>query len=274
LLESTIEYFVYELWNPLKGEPFYVGKGHGDRPYTHIQEAQSNTKKGNQHKLNTIRQILRSDSEVDIRVVFKSLDENETLDEEIRLIALYGRDDLKTGPLTNLTRGGDGVVGHTHTDAAKKKISEALRNRSRESREGAAEKMRGHPGWMTGKTHTESAKLKTSKALKHHYANLSDEERIQISEKNQGEGNPFYGKSHTEESKNAMSKWKRENYNGEGNPFYGKTHSDSTKEKISKNNGSRRPEVREKMSKARKGKPWSPARRKAQEDRKRKLSNV
>jgi len=73
-------YFVYELWNPIKNEPFYVGKGHGDRPYAHITEEKSNTSRGNQHKLYTIRQILRSKEEVDVRTVFEGFNEKETTD--------------------------------------------------------------------------------------------------------------------------------------------------------------------------------------------------
>lgn len=271
---EPILYFVYELWNPITNKPFYVGKGHGDRPYTHITEAKSDTLKGNQHKLNTIRQILRSDEEVDIRTVFESFNEKKTISEEIRLIELYGRVDLKTGPLTNLTRGGDGVVGHSHTDKAKKKISEALKKRSRASRESAAEKMRGHPGWMTGKIHTDSTKEKMSEAQKQRYSNLSDDERKLMSDKYMGEKNPFYGKTHTDKAKNAMSKWKKENYIGRGNPFHGKKHTKEALKKISEASKNRSQETKDKISKARKGKPWSLARRKAQEDRNRRLSHV
>ena len=60
-----------------------------------------------------------------IIIVYKSNDENEAFNEEIRLIALYGRHDLGLGPLTNLTDGGEGTIGIQWTEEMRKHKSES-----------------------------------------------------------------------------------------------------------------------------------------------------
>ena len=50
------QFFIYEYWNPIKNEPFYIGKGQGRRHLDHLNEAK-NIKNGNcvnWHKINTI----------------------------------------------------------------------------------------------------------------------------------------------------------------------------------------------------------------------------
>lgn len=76
----------------------------------------------------------------------------------------------------NMTRGGDGLLGYRHTDAAKKSMS--LR------RTGALNHNFGKKDW--GFQWTEEAKQK-----------LSDERK--------GSGNPMYGKHHSEEAKVKIS---------------------------------------------------------------------
>jgi hypothetical protein len=57
-----MKYMVYELWNPIKNQPFYVGYAkRAARPADHIKEAfiqDSEKRKGsNPHKIYTIREI-------------------------------------------------------------------------------------------------------------------------------------------------------------------------------------------------------------------------
>jgi hypothetical protein len=220
-------FFVYELYDETKKEPFYVGKAaYPHRPYEHIEEAYgTRISIKNRHKLNTIKKIVKENHNILIKIVFSSTDEQSALDEEIRLIALYGRKDLKTGILTNMTNGGDGITGHIHSQHSRKKISEALKNRPKEIRRQAAEKIKGHT-FNKGRILSEEHKNKISKA------NMGRKIDRDIT----GENNPFYNKNHSEISKEKMSIWKSENYKGENNPFYGKNHSTESKQKISKNN--------------------------------------
>lgn len=116
-------FYVYILKNPITGLPFYVGVGKQNRrsgttrEKSHIVEALKfksgkMLKSANRHKLNTILQILDQGMSVDIEIIndpsFSS--ESNAFNEEIRLIALYGRRDLATGILTNMTDGGEGRV--------------------------------------------------------------------------------------------------------------------------------------------------------------------
>ena len=115
-----MRYFVYELWNPIKNQPFYVGIGdrerkcNGFRPNDHLNEAKkilegsNNERRYNKHKINTIIKIWRLDREPSIRIVYETEKIEEAFNKEIELISFYGRNDLRLGPLTNMTDGGDG----------------------------------------------------------------------------------------------------------------------------------------------------------------------
>lgn len=247
-------YFVYGLYRSGNNVPFYIGKArYARRPFEHIDEAfREISSKKNLHKINTIKKIAREQQAIIIRILFSSKDENEVLQEEIRLISHYGRADIGTGVLTNMTAGGDGISGYTHTPVSRKQISDSLKLRSPDIRSKAAEKMLGHT-FNIGRVHTDETKCKISKANKGRT----------VAKDMSGNNNPFYGKRHSQESKEKMSKWHCENSKGENNPFYGKKHSDDAKIKIRSNNRSSDEDVKSKISAAMKGKPWSEARRAA-----------
>lgn len=115
-------YYVYVYYDS-NGAPFYVGYGKNNRMYDHLNEAKKNpTPLSGQHKLNKIRKILREESEPDIEVVKSNLSKEEACKLEIELIAKFGRSDLGLGPLTNMTKGGDGTVDWS--DELKEKLSE------------------------------------------------------------------------------------------------------------------------------------------------------
>lgn len=102
-------YFVYIYRYPESGEPFYVGYGKNKRHLDHLKEAKKDTTpKPNQLKLNTIRKILRNGLEPIIDIVDSNLSKCQAIELEIFLISMIGTQTHKTGPLTNLTHGGDG----------------------------------------------------------------------------------------------------------------------------------------------------------------------
>ena len=82
------------------GVVFYVGIGNPDRPYKKSKESRSIywTRTANKHG-------------VDVEVVKRNLSSDDACDIEIALISFFGRRDLGTGTLVNLTDGGEGVVG-------------------------------------------------------------------------------------------------------------------------------------------------------------------
>jgi hypothetical protein len=99
---STIpspRFFVYVLARG-NANPFYVGKGSGDRVYDHDSEARG----GHQcHKCRIIRKIWRQGGEVQRYIVFTTDDEAEAYAYEVETIALYG-----ISTLANHSTGGKG----------------------------------------------------------------------------------------------------------------------------------------------------------------------
>ena len=95
-------YYVYALCTPDE-KPFYIGKGINRRCTHHFQPSQLD-RDPNKHKVNTIKSL---DNTV-IKILAYLNNEQEALDLEQKLISYYGRRDIKTGVLTNLTDGGEG----------------------------------------------------------------------------------------------------------------------------------------------------------------------
>lgn len=141
-------YYTYVLINPISNKPFYVGKGKGTRKryMDHFSEAIKG-KGSNKHKINTIRKIIRDGHDVIVDVVFGSTSEKECLEKEVDLIAQYGRRDISTGILTNLTNGGEGVSGFVFTETQRKERSE---------------RQQGKNNHMYGKTRTSDERAKIS----------------------------------------------------------------------------------------------------------------
>lgn len=112
----------------------YVGKGTGDRAWQHWRKAVHRNK-----GFGNFLALLRRDKlEPIIEIVQDSLSEAEAFVEEMRLIELYGRRDLKTGYLFNLTAGGEGFADIVRTPEWAQNISEALSSDNHRSRQSAA----------------------------------------------------------------------------------------------------------------------------------------
>ena len=107
---KSAEFYVYLLWRsdncPLT--PFYAGKGSGIRVLHHEMNSEHTN---NKFKSRIIKKLLREEHSIGYSLEFFH-DENEALNREIELIKLIGRRNKDKGPLTNLTDGGEGTVGH------------------------------------------------------------------------------------------------------------------------------------------------------------------
>ena len=112
--------YVYELQYP-NGTPFYVGHGKGNRCYVHLSDYDPST---NELKKNIINKIRNLGQEPMVRKLFENLYEDEAKILEILLIKYYGRRDIKTGILANLTDGGEGCSGYKASQETRKKQSE------------------------------------------------------------------------------------------------------------------------------------------------------
>ena len=194
---------VYQ-WLGEDGSPYYIGIGTPRRPY--IDRRRCGCPPPRER----------------IVILHENLEWEEACEIEKELIAFYGRKDLGTGILRNLTDGGDGARGIS--EETKRKISKSKK----------------------GQKLSEETKRKLSKANKG--KKLSRETKMKQSEAAKGENNPFYGKKHSEETKEKISEANK-----------GRKLSDEIKKKISEANKGRKlsEESKKKMSEAKKGQKHS-----------------
>ena len=182
--------------------PYYIGKGKGNRAYKKHRKGIGVPKDKS-------------------RIIFlkQNLTEEEAFRHEIYMIAVFGRKDLRTGILHNLTDGGDGASGYVFSEETKRKQSEAHK---------------GNTTWL-GKTHSEETKRKMSDTRKG--KTHSEETKRKQSEAKKG-------KTFSEESKRKMSEAQK-----------GKSLSEETRRKMSETRKGKIPskETRRKLSEARKG---------------------
>jgi hypothetical protein len=127
-------YYVYQYLSPLTGDPFYIGMGHGNRKDYHLKEAEKylanklNKKSRNLLKINTIVKLLRANILPIITIIEEHLTKEEASCLEQTLIEHYGRIDLQTGVLTNMTPGGVGI--QSWSPAQKRAISNLKKGKS------------------------------------------------------------------------------------------------------------------------------------------------
>jgi hypothetical protein len=97
------------------GTPYYIGKGRGNRCYSN----------NGRHSCNRPAEKSR------ILILKKNLTEEEAFKHEIYMIAVFGRKDLGTGILRNLSNGGEGPSGYTRSEDHRRKLREANRGQKR-----------------------------------------------------------------------------------------------------------------------------------------------
>ncbi len=108
-------------------QPFYIGKGKKNRIRYHLQ---SKSLSNNSTKSNKISKIIRETGELPIHYkIYENLTFEEANQLEIEIIQTFGRIDLKTGFLTNMTDGGEGSRNIILSDETRKKISEVKKGK-------------------------------------------------------------------------------------------------------------------------------------------------
>lgn len=121
-------YYVYQLRLLGSDSPFYIGKGKGRRKAYHFTPSGL---KSRSLKNSIIKKAINDGVEILSEILFSGLSEDEALNKEVELIALYGRRDMGTGILANHTDGGDGSSGHVKTEETRAKISAAKTGKRR-----------------------------------------------------------------------------------------------------------------------------------------------
>lgn len=121
-----MDYYVYEYLRE-DGTPYYIGKGRKNRAFTQQGHTVPLPPKDR------------------IKFVAEQLTDNRARELEIELIAKYGRKDLGTGILRNMTDGGEGSSGRVATKEMKQKLSEINlgKRQSEETKQKRAESLRG-----------------------------------------------------------------------------------------------------------------------------------
>jgi ribosomal protein S16 len=155
-------FYVYEHWRLDRDECFYVGKGKGKRAYVMV--------KRNRHHLAIQAKVSREGSAIEVRMVATGLTEEDAFNlekERIRFWRAAGAD------LTNMTDGGDGVIGYIFTKDVREKMS-------------ISQKKRGPRN-----PHSIEARAKISKS------NIGSKRRL--------------GKTHSDKTKNVLSELGKKN---------------------------------------------------------------
>lgn len=108
--------YVYRHIRLDRNEVFYIGISKQNNNYMRARQAQ---------KRNIFWKNIVSKTQFKYEIIWECTCEKELLEKESEFISIYGRKDIGTGTLCNLTDGGEGVHNYKHTDEAKFKMLES-----------------------------------------------------------------------------------------------------------------------------------------------------
>jgi group I intron endonuclease len=155
-------------------EVFYIGLGSQQRAYT---------KSGRNIFW---KRVVNKNPDYKVEILARDLSLEDACELEQFLISIYGRRDLGTGTLVNLTDGGEGTVGMNMTDEHKNKLSLAKKGKvsafkgkkhSDSSKEKLSKSLQGKTAWNKGKNLSKETKEKISKTK------LSDTKKVALIDK-------------------------------------------------------------------------------------------
>lgn len=171
---NEFRFYVYA-WLRTDGTPFYVGKGRGGRD---MEEGASR----NKFFTNIVAKIRKNGQEPRVVRWQHGLLEGDAHRLETAYIKLFGRRDLGTGVLCNLTDGGEGAVGALHSDETRAKRSIALRGkkRSAETRSKMSESKRGENHPFFGETRSAETRAKMSAAARKKYEDQEERDKRSV----------------------------------------------------------------------------------------------
>jgi hypothetical protein len=188
-------FFIYVFIDHNTGNPAYVGKGCRNRLSQYPATVKSGRKS---HLFNWMRKYEKLNGSFPVPFkIAEGLTGQEACDFERALIAFYGRQDIKTGCLFNLTDGGEGTNGHIVSEETKEKMSES-RKGWKPSPETIAKRLASMAGYIvsdetkekmrqaqTGRKQTSETKAKIS-AIVRMRGTVSAETCAKISASNKG----------------------------------------------------------------------------------------
>lgn len=131
----TAAFYVYQLVDPRKGVPFYVGKGQRERAWQHQKAVAKGDLRGNARKVQRIADILKAGLDVEVVIVAEYDLESDALDHEYRLVDA-------DPTLTNAMPGGGGGPAYTaRMERVRKERQERLRELRQREQEEAIRRM-------------------------------------------------------------------------------------------------------------------------------------
>jgi hypothetical protein len=204
-------YYIY-LHITNNGVVFYVGKGTDEGNLIFERSKHTN-------RTNFWKNVAKKGYTIEIVEFFDN--EKDAFNKEKELIKKYGRRDLGTGTLVNLTDGGEG-----------------MENPSPETRKKLSESQTGEKNHKYNRPTPQDVCEKISKKLTGR--KLAKEVCLKMSVSRTGEKHPMYNKKHKDSSKQKMSLQKMGKMVGDKNPFFGKTHTEETSKKISESGKGRK----------------------------------
>lgn len=151
--------YVYRHIRLDKNQPFYIGIG-SDCDYARAHERNN--------RRNNIWNSIASKSEYRIEILIDDITWEEACEKEKEFIQMYGRISNGTGVLSNMTDGGDGILGYEHSFESRNKMSnrkvgikrsDILKSKLSLARKG---KYTGSDNWFYGKKHSNETKIKMS----------------------------------------------------------------------------------------------------------------
>lgn len=102
-----------------KNQPFYIGIGSdADGKYTRAYNVFSR---------NNFWKNIINKTEYEVEILLDDISWEEAIEKEIEFIKLYGRTNLNTGTLCNLTNGGEGSLGAIVSEETKRKRSKTMK---------------------------------------------------------------------------------------------------------------------------------------------------
>lgn len=171
--------YVYRHIRLDKNEPFYIGIGSDDEgKYTRANEKNC--------RRNSHWHRIYKKTEIEVEILLDGLDYEKAKEKEIEFIKLYGRRDLGTGCLINLTDGGDGIKNKVFTEEYKRKLSEAAKKRGRPAHFEKMVAARRAITEVSQETRDKLSKAAKGKKLK--------PEQIELLKKRTGPNNPMFGR--------------------------------------------------------------------------------
>jgi hypothetical protein len=203
-------YYVYEHYTADTNEIFYVGYGKNGRAYDCVRR-------------NRYWKSVYQSHGVDVHIKQSELTLEEAIEMERSLIKKYGRRDLKTGNLVNLTDGGEGLknasvetrqklsyIATNISEETREKMRISAKNRppmSEKTKELLRQKFSGKNNPNYGKTFSEEHRRKLSES--HKGIRLSEETKRKV-------GDASRGRKFSEEHRQKISKALKGNKNGMG----------------------------------------------------------